>query len=1673
MNTVRPSAAVVRSLCRSTFDIDGYERSQLRDGSHPSSKRFLAADIQRTMRVFIVGIVLSAALGSEAVAQVVGAVESPSTSQHVAQSFTVSGWALDLRSTVDSGINAIQVYASGPVGTNVLLGTATRVPRPDIAAAYQRPFVEAEAGFQFTVQGLPAGSYTLGVMARSSLTGAWVGPFAVSVLVHAVPMVVIDQQTLGTQPLVLSGLAGDPQATGSHGVSSVHVWAHPTSGAAPMYVGAAEMGLYRPDATSYGPQYSHAGWRVAVRGLPPGQYTVYVSAASAYTGLWGSAPVSGTVANDVRMLIDAPLNEAGVTQPFAIVGAAADLAASGSTGVEAVHVWARPVSGGADVYVGAATYGLPRPDLAGYVGGNPQFLNVGFRLENISSLSPGVYDLFVSARSTVAQQWETFVVRVGVDLRVATPVLSPPPGEHSAPVSVSMSTSTPGASIHYTTDGSEPTIGSPVYSAAVPISNAGSGKVKAFKAGFQPSETVAASYSFRAAAPVLSPPGGIHEAPVTIAAQSDTPGAIIRYTLDGTDPTESSAVLGGSVILYTSVSARVRAFRPGWPASPVVTATYSIRPSVPRLSVVTGTYSVPQTVAMWSDVGGGVIRYTLDGSDPTASSQAYSTPFVLENAATVRARTFEGAGSSSDVVAAVISYEVATPIQAPPPGRFNVAPLNVAVHSATPGVTIRFTLDGSEPTVASPVAAGTIGVSQTALLRVRAFRPGWPASASAGGLYEFQVAEPVVVPASGSYARPVTFTATSDAGSTIRYSWTGADPTEADPVWTNVVSPVNGTYSYRLRAFRPGWSASNVVSRQYFVADVVATSPILSPPPGVYDSGVAVTAQATDPGSVVRYTTDGSDPVISSPTYASPLTMLSPTVVRVRAFKNGAAPSSVVGGLYEIRVPPPDVTPPGGETVYSTPPVVSIMHSDPSVSVRYTLDRREPTSASPLAPSPFVPGDFTTLKARAFRAGWAPSNTVTHTYRVGTGGSPVSPAAVSITAPTREVAQVGDVLRILVSGGTIAPGSVSLLRNEADISSSAIVTANAITVSNFIVAGENRIDFRGTDATGAAIGLSATLFGAQVQAVVQVRSTRNQPLAGASVVFEETAGSVPQQVGVSDSSGVVRFLAPANWAGVIRASLAGFHQAEVAASSGTPPTIYLSPVNENFQFGLSDWVGSLPSEMALRAHIEGLSPWVCRANCSGAASDAPGGPSSWGTGGGTNDQDLLIGSWGAPQPVVATRVLRPEVGARSVSVRYRFFSHTQSSAYRVALVSSSGATVQHVYSASQLQAQGLATGGTTHIQSFWLTLSLPVPAGADVVELRIELPPDAAAGPAATWVEVDRMSLQGINMSRPTLVDIVNPSLTNRIEPLTFLSLGQRNLVTGFTGSPAEVWGQLEFSGSAEKRVQQVFLDVMSGTATRVSVPLHPEAAADVLNRAFPASGVLGTGAIRRLFAFTDAQMTQAAQAGEERLRVQVRAVDEAGATVQTVGDGAYSVTKLTDLLGSPHPPRYGGRDPFNCTGTGLPVSWPCRGDAWARPDVHAIIQAARQALSVPVVDGRSGIVLAVNDLSNMNGGYFPPHTGHRLGQNVDARIAGYENFDRNTAVDLAAVATELRTAAEARGWRLTRLLVHPPDGANGVLFQELGALMVGNRPATEYIQFTGDRTHRDHFHAEFSRVSQ
>lgn len=117
--------------------------------------------------------------------------------------------------------------------------------------------------------------------------------------------------------------------------------------------------------------------------------------------------------SQVEVAIDTPTAGTRVQRVLTIAGWAVDRAATSSTGVDAVHIWAYPLAGGAPIFLGAAAYGAPRPDVASALGREAE--PSGFGLST-TALPAGGYDVAVFPHSTVSGVFAAAkVVRVTIN----------------------------------------------------------------------------------------------------------------------------------------------------------------------------------------------------------------------------------------------------------------------------------------------------------------------------------------------------------------------------------------------------------------------------------------------------------------------------------------------------------------------------------------------------------------------------------------------------------------------------------------------------------------------------------------------------------------------------------------------------------------------------------------------------------------------------------------------------------------------------------------------------------------------------------------------------------------------------------------------------------------------------------------------------------------------------------------------------------------------------------------------------------------------------------------------------------------------------------------------------------------------------------------------------------
>ncbi len=224
----------------------------------------------------------------------------------------------------------------------------------------------------------------------------------------------------------------------------------------------------------------------------------------------------------------------------------------------------------------------------------------------------------------------------------ATPALSPAGGTFSSAQSVVLSDSTPGAVIHYTTNGSLPTVSSPVYSGPISVS-VGTVTIQALAtaSGYATSSISAATYTIQASmpmamAPTFTPAPGSYNTGQTVTLADATAGAVVYYTTNGTAPTASSAMYSAPIALSNgTTTVKAIAMASGYAPSAVASGTYvASTPSagataIPTLTPVPGSYSSGQVVTLADSTPQSVIHVTTDGSAPTVNSPVYSAGITL------------------------------------------------------------------------------------------------------------------------------------------------------------------------------------------------------------------------------------------------------------------------------------------------------------------------------------------------------------------------------------------------------------------------------------------------------------------------------------------------------------------------------------------------------------------------------------------------------------------------------------------------------------------------------------------------------------------------------------------------------------------------------------------------------------------------------------------------------------------------------------------------------------------------------------------------------------------------------------------------------------------------------------------------------------------------------------
>lgn len=187
---------------------------------------------------------------------------------------------------------------------------------------------------------------------------------------------------------------------------------------------------------------------------------------------------------------------------------------------------------------------------------------------------------------------------------------------------------------------------------------------------------------------------------------------------------------------------------------------------------------------------------------------------------------------------------VQTPSISPAGGTFTNS-VTVTLACGTSGATIYYTLDGSNPTAASPVYAGPFVLTASATVKAQAVVAGMTDSVIAAVDFSIVSSTPVtatpsITPNGGTYSSSVTVSlACATPGATIYYTLDGSTPTTSSPIYT-VPFGLSASATVKAKAVASGYGNSAVASASFSIG---------VPPGGVQATALFVRSDLTQQGT--------------------------------------------------------------------------------------------------------------------------------------------------------------------------------------------------------------------------------------------------------------------------------------------------------------------------------------------------------------------------------------------------------------------------------------------------------------------------------------------------------------------------------------------------------------------------------------------------------------------------------------------------------------------------------------------------------------------------------------------------------------------------------------------------------------------------------------------------------
>lgn len=452
--------------------------------------------------------------------------------------------------------------------------------------------------------------------------------------------------------------------------------------------------------------------------------------------------------------------------------------------------------------------------------------------------------------------------------------------------------------LYYTINGTNPSTDSTVYSSPFEVSNGTTVKAIA-ESGGQVSGVSSAIIVITVPAPVINVWSmGV----VTI---SDAVGTV-RYTIDGSDVTESSPVYTNLIqITKSGTTLKVRSYYKG-AVSSQVSAVVTFVVFTPTITVNGSTFSISRSPSDSIST----LQYKYGESGTWVN---YTAPVTVSASQEVWARAIYHQESS----ASVIHYVPVPPVITRPSADY------VTITTDAPGASIYYTTNGSTPTSSSTKYTGSIPITSSVVIKALVVWSGQTSGTST--LNVLWVTPPTINSNSAGFVTMI-------GDGTIYYTVNDGTPTTGSSVYSSGFLAPNGAV---VRAMCVMYGVFSPV--QSTVVTKTVTVNVKPPTLSIsrLDGRATLTQNLPDAEARIMFTLDGSTPSVASILYGSPFNVPDAATVKAIAVLSGVY-SSVVEGFW-CNAP--------SFTVSNM--VVTINSRVSGSKVYYTIDGSEPTSSSP------------------------------------------------------------------------------------------------------------------------------------------------------------------------------------------------------------------------------------------------------------------------------------------------------------------------------------------------------------------------------------------------------------------------------------------------------------------------------------------------------------------------------------------------------------------------------------------------------------------------------------------------------------------------------------------------------------------------------------------------------